>query len=270
MGVFQLESAGMRQFQQNLKPDTFEDIIAGIALYRPGPMQYIDTYVANKKNPSGIQYTHMALEPILNVTYGCMVYQEQVMQIVRDLAGYSMGQSDLVRRAMAKKKLDVMQAERKIFVYGDESQGVMGCVKNGVDEASANKIFDEMIDFASYAFNKSHAAAYALVTYQTAYLKTYYPAEFMAALMTSVIGSDEKIAKYIQNLKDMDIGLLAPDINESLQRFSVVDGKVRYGLLALKGLGETAVEEIIQARNEKGRFIDFADFVKKMPFKSLN
>lgn len=192
------------------------------------------------------------------------------MQIVRDLAGYSMGQSDLVRRAMAKKKLDVMQAERKIFVYGDESKGVMGCVKNGVDEDSANKIFDEMMDFASYAFNKSHAAAYALVTYQTAYLKTYYPAEFMAALMTSVIGSDEKIAKYIQNLKDMDISLLAPDINESIQRFSVVDGKVRYGLLALKGLGETAVEEIIHARDENGRFTDFADFVKKMPFKSLN
>ena len=270
MGVFQLESAGMRQFMQNLKPDTFEDIIAGIALYRPGPMQYIDTYIANKKDPTGIQYAHMALEPILNVTYGCMVYQEQVMQIVRDLAGYSMGQSDLVRRAMAKKKFEVMQAERQVFVYGDESKGVMGCVKNGVDEASANKIFDEMMDFASYAFNKSHAAAYALVTYQTAYLKTYYPAEFMAALMTSVIGSDEKIAKYIQNLKDMDIGLLAPDINESIQRFSVVDGKVRYGLLALKGLGETAVEEIIQTRDEKGNFTDFADFVKKMPFKSLN
>ncbi|MBE6038922.1 MAG: DNA polymerase III subunit alpha [Anaerofustis stercorihominis] len=270
MGVFQLESGGMRQFLQNLKPDTFEDIIAGIALYRPGPMQYIDTYVANKKDPTGIEYTHIALEPILNVTYGCMVYQEQVMQIVRDLAGYSMGQSDLVRRAMAKKKFDVMQAERKIFVYGDEEKGVMGCVKNGVDEDSANKIFDQMMDFASYAFNKSHAAAYAIVTYQTAYLKTYYPAEFMAALMTSVIGSDEKIAKYIQNLKDMDIDILAPDINDSVQRFSVVDGKVRYGLLALKGLGETAVEEIIQTRDEKGNFTDFADFVKKIPFKSLN
>lgn len=269
-GIFQLESAGMRSFMQNLRPDTFEDIIAGVALYRPGPMQFIDTYIENKRKPENIHYLHHTLEPILNVTYGCMIYQEQVMQIVRDLAGYSMGQSDNVRRAMSKKKEAVMQAERKIFVHGDEKNHIPGCVKNGISEDIANKIYDQMMDFASYAFNKSHSAAYAVITYQTAYLKTYYPVEFMAALLTSVIGFDDKINKYIQHLRDMDITLLSPDVNESLERFTVSAGKIRFGLLAVKGLGENAVLEIINTRNEKGKFTDFGDFVKKIEFQSLN
>lgn len=270
LGVFQLESAGMRSFMQNLRPDTFEDIIAGISLYRPGPMQFIDTYIENKRNPDKIQYLHHTLEPILNVTYGCMVYQEQVMQIVRDLAGYSLGQSDNVRRAMSKKKEKEMIKERKIFVYGDEKTNVAGCIKNGISEQIANQIYDQMMDFASYAFNKSHAAAYAVISYQTAYLKAYYPVEFMAALLTSVTGFDDKISKYIQHLRDMNIKLLSPDVNRSGRQFSVSDGNIRFGMLAVKGLGENAVDEIIHARNEKGQFTDFADFVKKVDFQSLN
>ncbi|MDR2519711.1 MAG: DNA polymerase III subunit alpha [Eubacteriaceae bacterium] len=270
LGVFQLEGSGMRAFMQNLRPDTFEDIIAGISLYRPGPMQYIDDYVANKRNPAGIHYISPALEHILDVTYGCMVYQEQVMQIVRDLAGFSMGDSDNVRRLMSKKKEKAMAAERVRFVYGDEAAGVKGCVNNGISEAAANKIFDQMTDFASYAFNKSHAAAYAVISFQTAYLKTYYPTEFMAALLTSIIGDDAKVTAYVHHLKDMGIELLGPDINKSLGRFAVVDGKIRYALLAVKGLGESAVEEIVRCREEKGAFASFADFVKKMGFKSLN
>ncbi len=270
LGVFQLEGAGMSAFMQNLQPDCLEDIIAGISLYRPGPMQYIDTYIVNKKNPAGIKYIHHTLEPILNVTYGCMVYQEQVMQIVRDLAGFPLSESDNVRRAMSKKKKEAMKSYREIFINGDEAKGIPGCVKNGVDEKSANKIYDEMMDFASYAFNKSHAAAYAVVAYQTAFLKTYYPAEFLSALLSSVIGFDDKIIKYIRHLKDKNIDLLSPDINESNERFTVVDGKIRYGLLAVKSLGENAASEIIEIRKEKGRFTDFMDFVTKMKFDCVN
>ena len=260
----------MRVFMQNLQPDSFEDIIAGISLYRPGPMQYIDLYIKNKKKPEDIKYLHHTLEPVLNVTYGCMIYQEQVMQIVRDLAGYSMGQSDSVRRAMSKKKTKEMEAGREAFVNGNEGKNIRGCVSNGINEKTANEIYDQMIDFASYAFNKSHAAAYAVISYQTAYLKAYYPVEFMAALLTSVIGFDDKINKYIHHLRDMDIGLLAPDVNDSFERFTAIEGKIRFGLQAVKGLGESAVHEIIQTREEKGRFVDFPDFVKKMDFHSLN
>ncbi len=270
LGIFQLESTGITNFMKNLQPDTLEDIIAGISLYRPGPMQYIDSYVVNKKNPSQIKYIHPTLEPILNVTYGSMVYQEQVMQIVRDLAGFSMAESDNVRRAMSKKKHDKMKEYREYFVHGNAEKGITGCVANGIDEASANKIYDEMEDFASYAFNKSHAAAYSVVTYQTAYLKTYYPAEFLAALMSSVIGFDDKLVKYIKHLKDKNIDLLSPDINESQERFTVVDGKIRYGLLAVKSLGANAVKEIIAVREAKGKFIDFNDFVNKIEYTAIN
>ena len=270
LGVFQLESSGMTAFMQNLQPTCLEDIIAGISLYRPGPMQYIDTYVANKKNPSQVTYLCPALEHILDVTYGCMVYQEQVMQIVRDLAGFSLVESDDVRRAMSKKKYDKMVAYREVFVHGDEANGIPGCVKNGIDEGTANKIYDEMMDFASYAFNKSHAAAYAIIAYQTAFLKAYYPAEFISALLTSVIGFDDKIVKYIRQLKSKNIELLAPDVNESAARFSVVDGKIRYGLAAVKGLGDAAVDEIITARSQGGAFRDFKDFADRIPFNSLN
>lgn len=270
LGVFQLEGAGMSAFMQNLQPDCLEDIIAGISLYRPGPMQYIDTYIINKKNTEGIKYLHHTLEPILNVTYGCMVYQEQVMQIVRDLAGFPLSESDNVRHAMSKKKKEEMKSYREIFINGDKAKGIPGCIQNGIDKQSANKIYDEMMDFASYAFNKSHAAAYAVVAYQTAYLKTYYPAEFLSALLSSVIGFDDKIVKYIRHLKDKNIALLSPDINESNERFTVVGGKIRYGLLAVKGLGENAASEIVRLRNEKGKFTDFTDFVSKMEFNFLN
>lgn len=270
LGVFQLESTGMRGFMQNLQPSCLEDIIAGISLYRPGPMQYIDTYVVNKKNPLQTKYLCPALEPILNVTYGCMVYQEQVLQILRELAGFSLAESDIVRRAMSKKKHAEMVKYREIFVNGDEQKDISGCVKNGIDSEVANKIYDEMMDFASYAFNKSHAAAYAIIAYQTAYLKTYYPTQFLSALLSSVIGVDDKIVKYIRQLKEKDIKLLSPDVNDSSERFSVVDGNVRYGLVAIKGLGENAVKEIISIREQKGRFTDFGDFADKMEFKYLN
>ncbi len=233
-------------------------------------MQFIDTYIENKKHPSNISYIHQALEPILNVTYGCIVYQEQVMQIVRDLAGYSLGQSDGVRKAMSKKKEEVLSRQRQVFLQGDEKQHIPGCIANGIDEKSANRIYDAMMDFGRYAFNRSHAAAYGIVTYQTAYLKTYYPVEFMAALITSVMGDDAKTRRYIHNLNDFDITLLPVDINASHRRFTVSNGKIRYGLLAVKGLGETAVNEILTTRKEKGNFADFADFVNKMQFDSLN
>ncbi|MCL1803206.1 MAG: DNA polymerase III subunit alpha [Eubacteriaceae bacterium] len=269
LGVFQLESQGMRGFMQALKPDTFEDIIAGISLYRPGPMQYIDTYIENKKNPSQIRYLCPELEPILGVTYGVMVYQEQVMQIVRDLAGFSMGDSDNIRRVMSKKKGEAMEAERTRFVHGDKEAGIAGCVANGISESAANSIFNQMADFASYAFNKSHAAAYAVISYQTAYLKALYPTEFMAALLSSVIGDDSKISKYIHHLRDMGIEIAAPGINESYTSFTVASNKIRYGLLAVKGLGESAVDEILQAR-QQGPFVSFMDFIKRLGYKSLN
>lgn len=274
LGVFQLESSGMQQFMKELKPDSFEDIIAGISLYRPGPMDQIPTYIQNKKNPDQIQYLHNILEPILNVTYGCMVYQEQVMQIVRDVAGYSMGRSDLVRRAMAKKKMDVMERERKVFIYGEEDKNgnivVEGAMRRGVSPEIAEQIYDQMIDFAKYAFNKSHAAAYAVVAYETAWLKCYYPAEFMAALLTSVMDNNNKVAKYIQNCKKMGISILPPDVNESFANFTVVEGKIRFGLTAVKNVGGNAIQSIIEAREKKGKFTSFMDFCEKLDFKDLN
>ena len=235
-GIFQLESGGMKGFMKELKPNSLEDIIAGISLYRPGPMDFIPQYIRGKNDAGSITYDCPQLEPILAPTYGCIVYQEQVMQIVRDLAGYTLGRSDLLRRAMSKKKGDVMQKERQIFVYGDEENGVPGCIKNGIDERTANKIYDEMIDFAKYAFNKSHAAAYAVVSYQTAYLKYYYPVEYMAALMTSVIENPSKVAEYIYACRQMNIQILSPDINRGIGNFSVDGNDIRYGLAASRAL----------------------------------
>lgn len=270
-GIFQIESAGMKGFMKELKPHSLEDIIAGISLYRPGPMDFIPQYIKGKNDPSSITYDCPQLEPILAPTYGCIVYQEQVMQIVRDLAGYTLGRSDLLRRAMSKKKGDVMQKERQIFVYGDEENGVPGCVKNGIDEKIANKIYDEMIDFAKYAFNKSHAAAYAVVSYQTAFLKYYYPVEFMAALMTSVIENPSKVAEYIYACRQMNIKILPPDINRGVANFSVDKGNIRYGLAAIKSIGRPVIEAIVSDRKEFGPFKNLEDFITRMSVKeSLN
>ena len=263
-GVFQLESAGMKNFMKELKPHSLEDIIAGISLYRPGPMDFIPQYIKGKNDASSITYDCPQLESILAPTYGCIVYQEQVMQIVRDLAGYTLGRSDLLRRAMSKKKADVMQKERQIFVYGDEENGVPGCIKNGIDEKIANKIYDEMIDFAKYAFNKSHAAAYAVVSYQTAFLKYYYPVEFMAALMTSVIENPSKVAEYIYACRQMNIKILPPDINHGYASFSVDDGNIRYGLAAIKGIGKPVIEAIVADRNAYGSFKNLEDFITRI------
>ena len=270
-GIFQLESAGMKSFMKELKPHSLEDIIAGISLYRPGPMDFIPQYIRGKNDAGSITYDCPQLEPSLAPTYGCIVYQEQVMQIVRDLAGYTLGRSDLLRRAMSKKKGDVMQKERQIFVHGDEENGVPGCVANGIDEKTANKIYDEMIDFAKYAFNKSHAAAYAVVSYQTAYLKYYYPVEFMAALMTSVIENPPKVAEYIYTCRQMDIKILPPDINRGVADFSVDEGNIRYGLAAIKSVGKPVIEAIVSDRNEFGPFKNLEDFISRMSVKdSLN
>ena len=273
-GVFQLESAGMQNFMKELKPDCLEDIIAGVSLYRPGPMDQIPRYIANKKDPEHAVYTHPALKPILEVTYGCMVYQEQVMQIVRDLAGYSLGRADLVRRAMGKKKLDVMAKEREIFINGqlDENGNIVvpGCVRNGIDAESANKIFDEMAEFAKYAFNKSHAAAYAVVSYRTAYLKAYYPAEFMAATLNSFLGNLDKIPDYIEECKRLNIQILKPDINKSYTKFTVDNEKIRFGLGSIKNVGTAAVDEIVEERTKNGEFKDFADFCERIKDLSVN
>lgn len=273
-GVFQLESSGMTQFMKELKPTSLEDIIAGISLYRPGPMDQIPRYLKNKNNTNEIKYHHPLLENILNVTYGCMVYQEQVMQIVRELAGYSMGRSDLVRRAMSKKKVDIMEQERKNFIYGirDEDGKVIvkGAVANGVDEGIANKIFDEMMDFASYAFNKSHAAAYAVVAYQTAWLKCYYPVEFMAALLNSFLGSSEKISQYVHECKNLKIEILPPDINESNLKFTVINGKIRFGLTAVKNVGENPAKAIIDERKTGGNYENLVDFLERIEGKDVN
>ena len=270
-GIFQLESAGMKSFMKELKPHSLEDIIAGISLYRPGPMDFIPQYIRGKNDAGSITYDCPQLEPILAPTYGCIVYQEQVMQIVRDLAGYTLGRSDLLRRAMSKKKGDVMQKERQTFVYGDEESEVPGCVANGIDEKTANKIYDEMIDFAKYAFNKSHAAAYAVVSYQTAYLKYYYPVEFMAALMTSVIENPSKVAEYIYTCRQMDIRILPPDINRGVADFSVDEGNIRYGLAAIKSVGKPVIEAIAADRKEFGPFKNLEDFISRMSVKdSLN
>ncbi len=269
-GIFQLESAGMKSFMKELKPHSLEDIIAGIALYRPGPMDFIPQYIKGKNNKEDITYDCPQLEPILEPTYGCIVYQEQVMQIVRDLAGYTLGRSDLLRRAMSKKKGEVMQRERQNFVYGNEAEGVPGCIKNGIDEATANKIYDEMIDFAKYAFNKSHAAAYAVVSYQTAYLKYYYPVEFMAALLTSVIDNSGKVAEYIYSCRQMGIQILPPDINKSVGTFSVENGNIRFGLTAIKSVGRPVIQAIIEERNERGEFKHLKDFIERMGGKEVN
>ena len=272
-GVFQFESQGMKNFMQDLKPDCLEDLIAGVSLYRPGPMDQIPRYVRGKQTGQN-EYTHPSLEPILNVTYGCMVYQEQVMQIVRDLAGYSLGRADLVRRAMGKKKLDVMAKEREVFIYGqvDEEGNVIvpGCVRNGIDEVSANKIFDEMAEFAKYAFNKSHAACYAVVSYQTAYLKAYYPPEFMAAMLNSYLGNLDKVPVYIEECKSLNIEILKPSINESELKFTAINGNIRFGLGSIKNVGIQPVENIIKERNENGKFKSFTDFCERIAEASVN
>lgn len=268
-GIFQLESAGMKNFMKELEPNCLEDIIAGVSLYRPGPMDFIPKYVAGKRDANSISYTHPKLEPILENTYGCIVYQEQVMQIVRDLAGYSLGRSDLLRRAMGKKKVDVMKKEREIFLHGDGKE-VPGCVANGIEEAVANKIFDEMIDFAKYAFNKSHAAAYAVVAYQTAYLKTYYKVEFMAALMTSVMENTSKITGYMETCKKMNIEVLPPDINEGFAYFDAKDNKIIFGLAAIKNVGKNVVDRIVEERQANGKFKSLTDFYNRMETKDTN
>ncbi len=263
-GVFQLESAGMKNFMKELKPQSLEDVIAGISLYRPGPMDFIPQYIRGKNRPDTIRYDCPQLEPILAPTYGCIVYQEQVMQIVRSLAGYTLGRSDLVRRAMSKKKASVMEKERQNFVYGNPEEGVPGCIANGIPEKTANKIYDDMIDFAKYAFNKSHAAAYAVVSYQTAYLKYYYPVEFMAALMTSVIEMPSKVAEYILVCRQMNIKILPPDINCGDYGFSVDNGSIRYGLSAIKSIGRPVIEEIVKERERGGLFRSLKDFIERM------
>ena len=269
-GVFQLESAGMKGFMKELKPQSLEDIIAGISLYRPGPMDFIPQYIRGKNHPESITYRCPQLKPILEPTYGCIVYQEQVMQIVRDLAGYTLGRSDLLRRAMSKKKASVMEKERQNFVYGNPEEGVPGCIANGIDEEVANHIYDEMTDFAKYAFNKSHAAAYAVVSYQTAYLKYYYPVEFMAALMTSCIDNPGKVSEYILNCRSMKIDLLPPDINRSEGVFTVEQGSIRYGLSAVKGIGKPVMDSIVEERNNNGAFKNLKDFIERLSGKEVN
>ncbi len=279
-GIFQFESQGMTNFMKELKPDCLEDLIAGVSLYRPGPMDQIPRYVKGKLNPGHNEYTHPRLEPILNVTYGCMVYQEQVMQIVRDLAGYSLGRADLVRRAMGKKKLDVMAKEREVFIHGqvDEEGNIVvpGCVRNGIDEQSANKIFDEMAEFAKYAFNKSHAACYAVIAYRTAYLKAYYPAEFMAATLNSFLGNLDKIPQYIDECKLLGIEILKPEINKSDTKFttelntSSSQSKIRFGLGSIKNVGTVPVNNIVKERKENGPYKSFTDFCERIADEAVN
>ena len=269
-GIFQLESAGMKNFMKELKPETLEDVIAGISLYRPGPMDFIPKYLEGKNNPDAVTYDCPELEPILKPTYGCIVYQEQVMQIVRDLAGYSLGRSDLLRRAMSKKKAAVMEKERQSFVYGNEEEGVNGCIKNGISEEVATKIYDEMTDFAKYAFNKSHAAAYAVVAYQTAYLKYYYPTEFMAAMLSSVMDNSAKVAEYVYSCRSMGIEILPPDINEGFADFSAAGDDIRYGLTAIKSVGRPIISAIIEEREKNGKFKDIDEFIQRTSEKGVN
>ena len=273
-GIFQFESSGMTSFMKELKPDCLEDIIAGVALYRPGPMDQIPRYIRNKLNPKNVQYLHPALEPILNVTYGCMIYQEQVMQIVRDLGGYSLGRADLVRRAMSKKKFDVMTKEREYFIHGQEDEKgnvvIQGCIRNGIDEKAANKIFDEMIDFANYAFNKSHAAAYAVIAYQTAYLKTYYKPEFMAATLNSFLGNLDKVPEYIDECKKLKIEILPPSINKSYTRFTVYKDSIRFGLGSVKNVGTAVIDTIVEERNKNGEYKSFTDFLERVSGEAVN
>ena len=262
-GVFQLESGGMKNFMKELRPQSLEDIIAGISLYRPGPMDFIPRYIKGKNNPESITYETPLLEPILSPTYGCIVYQEQVMQIVRELGGYTLGRSDLVRRAMSKKKQAVMEKEKANFVYGNPEEGVPGCISRGISEAVADHIYEEMMDFAKYAFNKSHAACYAVVSYQTAFLKYYYPLEFMAALMTSVIDNSAKVTEYIMSCRSMGIEILPPDVNYSLAGFSVQDGKIRFALTALKSVGRPVIEGIVAERAANGNYKTLEDFITR-------
>ena len=269
-GVFQLESSGMKSFMKELKPQTLEDIIAGVALYRPGPMDFIPDYIKGKNNPDLVHYDCPEEKPILRSTYGCIVYQEQVMQIVRSLAGYSYGGADILRRAMSKKKMHVMEEERKNFVYGNAEKGIPGCVHNGIDEKTANRIYDSMIDFAKYAFNKSHAACYAIVSFQTAWLRYYYPVEFMAALLTSVIDNPDKCARYMYVCREMGIEILPPDINRSFAQFSVEDGKIRYGLTAIKGVGKPVMDDILLERDRAGAFRSINDLCKRLNGRTMN
>lgn len=269
-GIFQLESGGMKSFIKELKPHSLEDVIAGISLYRPGPMDFIPKYIKGKNNPDTITYDTPLLESILKPTYGCIVYQEQVMQIVQTLAGFSLGRSDLLRRAMSKKKDSVMRAERQAFVYGDESGGVAGCIANGVDEKTANRIYDEMADFAKYAFNKSHAAAYAVVAYQTAFLKHYYPVEFMATLMTSVADNTSKISEYVMTCRSMGIQILPPDINEGGSGFTVSGNSIRYGMSAIKNVGPSVISSIVAERNQNGRYKNLNNFVERLAGREIN
>ena len=269
-GMFQLESQGMKNFMMKLKPQSLDDVIAGVALFRPGPMQFIDDYIRGKENRDLVRYDTPELEEILEPTYGCIIYQEQVMQIVMKLAGYTLGRSDLVRRAMAKKKPEEMEKERKNFVYGNKELNVPGCIANGISEDIANKIFDEMMKFAEYAFNKSHSVAYAVLAAQTAYLKYYYPVEFMAALMSSVLDNNGKVAKYISVCKQMNVEILPPDINEGVAKFSISDGKIRYGLSGIKSVGAAVVDRIVEERQKNGRFKDLHDFLTRMPSKDTN
>ena len=269
-GIFQLESAGMKNFMKELKPQSLEDVIAGISLYRPGPMDFIPKYIKGKNEPESISYECKELEPILEPTYGCIVYQEQVMQIVQNLAGYTMGQADNIRRAMSKKKQYVIDAERQNFVYGNEEQGIKGCIANGISEQAANKIYDSMVDFAKYAFNKSHAAAYAVVSYQTAYLKYYYSVEFMAALMTSVIDNPRKVAEYIYTCRQMGIKVLPPDINEGSGRFAATSEGIRYGLYAIKSIGRPVVDLIIEERRNNGKFTTLQSFIERVASREVN
>ncbi len=269
-GVFQLESAGMKNFMKELKPQSLEDVIAGISLYRPGPMDFIPKYIKGKNEPESVTYVCKELEPILEPTYGCIVYQEQVMQIVQNLAGYTMGQADNIRRAMSKKKQYVIDAERQNFVYGNEEQGIKGCIANGISEQAANQIYDSMVDFAKYAFNKSHAAAYAVVAYQTAYLKYYYPVEFMAALMTSVIDNARKVAEYIYSCRQMGIKVLSPDINEGEGRFSATKDGIRYGMYAIKSIGRQVIDIILTERKANGKFTTLSDFLSRVAGREVN
>ena len=269
-GVFQIESAGMKSFMKELRPESLEDIVAGIALYRPGPMDFIPKYLMGKNNPESITYDCPQLEPILKTTHGCIVYQEQVMQIVRDLAGYTLGRSDLLRRAMSKKKQAVMEKERQSFVYGNEEEGVDGCIKRGIDEATGNKIYDEMIDFAKYAFNKSHAAAYGVISYQTAYLKYYHPVEFMASLLTSVIDNSSKVTEYVMTCRNMGIPVLPPDINQSERNFIAQGDSIRYGLSALKSVGKSVVDQFVAERDERGDFKNLQEFLERMSDKDIS
>lgn len=269
-GVFQIESAGMKSFMKELKPQSLEDIIAGISLYRPGPMDFIPKYIKGKNNHQAISYSCPQLEHILAPTYGCIVYQEQVMQIVRDLGGYTLGRSDLVRRAMSKKKQSVMEKERDNFIYGNEQEGVPGCAANGIDAKTAAQIYEDMMDFAKYAFNKSHAACYAVVAYQTAYLKYYYPVEFMAALLTSVIDFPAKVSEYIMTCRSMGINILPPDINEGQAGFSVHGGAIRYALTAIKSVGRPVIDAVVAEREERGSYTNLKDFITRMADKDMN